>query len=399
MIETAPLWTYAEINPATPEFKLLGDGTQVPFMPLEAIWPGGRADYSHSLSWSSKQSYTQFRKGDILVPKITPTFEAGRAIVADIPSILGLASTEVHVVRPNCSADSRFLQYCFQSVPFLSEGACSLRGVGNLRRVTPYFVQNYKILRASLNTQRAIADYLDRETGEIDAMTAKMDLLAEKLEVRRISAIRRSTQYAEDDVPWRVVPTAHLFASIGSGTTPKGAEYYVENGTGIPWVTTSELRENLITSTLQDVTEKAVTAFSSLRIHPRGAIIIAMYGATIGRLGILGTDATTNQACCVFSGPRDVDPRFFYYSLWGQRDDIIREATGGGQPNINQGMLRRWRVPHPPIEEQRRIVGYLDQIIGKIDTMLAKVAELKSLLIERRAALITDVVTGRKKVA
>ena len=106
-----------------------------------------------------------------------------------------------------------------------------------------------------------------------------------------------------------------------------------------------------------------------------------------------------NQACCAFSCPRDVDPRFFYYSLWGQRNDLIREAAGGGQPNINQRMLRRWRVPHPPIEEQRRIADRLDEVTGKIDAMLAKVAELKSLLIERRAALITNVITGRKKVA
>lgn len=247
--------------------------------------------------------------------------------------------------------------------------------------------------------QRAIADYLDRETGEIDAMIAKMDELAETLEVRRTSAMQRSTQYADDGARWNVVPTAHLFASIGSGTTPKGSGYYVESGAGVPWVTTSELRENLVTATLQDVTEEAVAAVSSLRVHPRGAIVIAMYGATIGRLGVLGTDATMNQACCAFSSPRDVDPRFFYYTLWGQRDDIIREAAGGGQPNISQGMLRRWRVPHPPVDEQRRIADHLDEVTGKIDTMLAKVAELKSLLIERRAALITDVVTGRKAVA
>ena len=62
-------------------------------------------------------------------------------------------------------------------------------------------------------------------------------------------------------------------------------------------------------------------------------------------------------------------------------------------------MLRRWRVPNPPIDEQRRIADHLDEVTGKIDAMLAKVAELKSLLIERRAALIADVVTGRKKVA
>jgi len=114
---------------------------------------------------------------------------------------------------------------------------------------------------------------------------------------------------------------------------------------------------------------------------------------------VLGVEATTNQACCVFSDPRGMDMRFFYYALWGQRADIIREAVGGGQPNISQGMLRRWKIPQPPLAAQRRIADHLDEVTARIDAMLAKVAQLKTLLLERRAALITDVVTGRKEVA
>lgn len=105
-----------------------------------------------------------------------------------------------------------------------------------------------------------------------------------------------------------------------------------------------------------------------------------------------------NQACCAFSSPRNVDSRFFYYALWGQREELILEANGGGQPNISQGFLRRWRVPCPPLVEQRRIADHLDEVTGRIDAMLATIDELKALLVERRAALITDVVTGRKKV-
>lgn len=247
--------------------------------------------------------------------------------------------------------------------------------------------------------REAIADYLDRETGEIDSMIGKLNELAASLELRRLSTIQRQTQFQSTGERWDVVPTAHLFGSIGSGTTPKDQHYYTEAEDGIPWVTTSELREGEITATKQNVTEKAVESLSSLKVHPRGAVLIAMYGATIGRLGVLGVDAAMNQACCAFSYPQAVDATFFYYSLWGQRDDIIREAVGGGQPNINQGMLRRWRVPYPPLDEQKRIADRLDETTGKIDAMLAKVAELKALLIERRAALITDVVTGRKDVA
>lgn len=112
MTRIAPVWLYAEVNPATPEFKTLDDGAEVSFMPLEAVWPGEKADYTNVLPWSSKQSYSQFRRGDILVPKITPTFEAGRTIIAEIPFALGLASTEVHVVRPNASSSVSLLMIC-----------------------------------------------------------------------------------------------------------------------------------------------------------------------------------------------------------------------------------------------------------------------------------------------
>lgn len=249
-----------------------------------------------------------------------------------------------------------------------------------------------------LESQLIIAQYLDHETGEIDAMLAKLNSLSEALAERKVLVIQNLTQRSDSGVRWTAVPTAHLFSSIGSGTTPKGVHYYAESGSGIPWVTTSELRESVIVETTQDVTEEAVGALSALRVHPRGSVVIAMYGATIGRLAMLGVDAAMNQACCAFSSPRNVDSRFFYYALWGQREELILEANGGGQPNISQGFLRRWRVPCPPLVEQRRIADRLDEVTGRVDAMLATIDELKALLVERRAALITDVVTGRKKI-
>ena len=375
------------------------DEEYLPYLRAAHIQANGRLDMSvePKMMWFSpdEQRAYQLRAGDVL---LVEGGAVGRSVFLpqDLPG-LGFQNALIRL-RPIAGTDGRYLDYCLQSAVANGEINAFSTSV-SIAHFTAEKVGRFRIPYSQPDRQRAIANYLDRETCQIDAMIAKLDALVEMLKVRRVSAIRRSTQYAEDGAKWRVVPTAHLFASIGSGTTPKGIGYYVESGAGIPWVTTSELRENLVTATFQNVTDEAVTAFSSLHIHPRGSIVIAMYGATIGRLGILDTDAAMNQACCAFSCPRDVDPRFFYYSLWGQRNDLIREAAGGGQPNINQRMLRRWRVPHPPIEEQRRIADRLDEVTGKIDAMLAKVAELKSLLIERRAALITNVITGRKKVA
>lgn len=336
---------------------------------------------------------TPFSVGDVLFGKLRPYL--AKYWLADRK---GTAGGDIHVYRAAPGIDPRYLTYIVASRNFVRFAEAASKGV-KMPRVEWMSLREYPVIKWSLALQSAIADYLDRETGRIDAMLEKLDELISQLEARRLTAIRQETQFKADGVQWDTVPTAHMFESIGSGTTPKGQEFYTSDGSGIPWVTTSELRENVITKTVQNVTAEAVDSISSLRVHPAGAIVIAMYGATIGRLGVLGVDATMNQACCAFAEPRDADPRFFYYALWGQREDIVREAAGGGQPNISQGMLRRWRVPAPPLDEQRRIADHLDVVDCRIGAMLDKAAELKALLVEHRAALITDVVTGRKKVS
>lgn len=336
---------------------------------------------------------TPFSAGDVLFGKLRPYL--AKYWLADRS---GTAGGDVHVYRPSGGVEPRFLNYVVGSSDFVRYAEAVSKGT-KMPRAEWTGLRQFQVTDFDLNSQRVIADFLDCETAEIDAMTTKLDELAKQIYGRKLSVIQRQTQFTMDGERWDTVPTAHLFDSIGSGTTPKELEHYTDNENGIAWVTTSELRENEILETNQRVTQAAVHAVSSLKVHPRGAILIAMYGATIGRLGVLGVDATVNQACCAFSGPRGIDTRYFYYTLWGQRNDIIRQAVGGGQPNISQTILRRWRVPQPPMDEQERVVAHLDEATDRIDAMLGKIASLKELLIERRAALITDLVTGRREVA
>jgi type I restriction enzyme S subunit len=189
---------------------------------------------------------------------------------------------------------------------------------------------------------------------------------------------------------WEVRRATWLF-TIGSGTTPSDDPTYY--GGEIPWITTSELRESVIDSTERTVTQRALLEFPSLKMHPKGSVAVAMYGATIGRLGILGIPATVNQACCVFSNPKRIDARFWFYWLQMRRDHLISLGYGGGQPNLSQGLLRSIRVPTPSLAEQKKIIAFLDQETGKIDALVAKKERLIELLQEKRTALITRAVT------
>lgn len=191
---------------------------------------------------------------------------------------------------------------------------------------------------------------------------------------------------------WETWKITHGFQTIGSGTTPKSdsSEYYDGE---IPWVTTSELRETEVTNTYKELSEAALDHYSTLKIYPSGSLLIAMYGATIGRLGILGIPATVNQACCVFSKPTKFDTKFTFYWLWMRRPILIALSSGGGQPNLSQDDLCQLRIPIPVVAEQQFIASFLDRKTAEIDALIAKKRRMIVLLQEKRTAVISHAVS------
>lgn len=191
---------------------------------------------------------------------------------------------------------------------------------------------------------------------------------------------------------WEVWKVTHGFRQIGSGTTPKSEDRQYYDG-NVPWVTTSELRETIIYETEKSVSDIALKDYSSLKTYPEGTLLIAMYGATIGRLGILGAPATMNQACCAFSSPIVFDQNYFFFWLIYRRQILISLSEGGGQPNLNQEELKALKVPIPNLEEQKHIAAFLNKETAKIDALIEKKQKQIGLLQEKRTALITRAVT------
>ncbi|MDU7310969.1 MAG: restriction endonuclease subunit S [Aeromonas sp.] len=223
------------------------------------------------------------------------------------------------------------------------------------------------------------------------AVTSQQDLA---------SKYKSYPEYKDSGVEWLgTIPThwemwklAHAYEVIGSGTTPPTNEegWF---GDGIPWVTTGELREIIIEQTSKCITYEALNVFSALRVHPAGSVVIAMYGATIGRLGILGVNATTNQACCVLTRSIHLDNKYVFYWLQAFRDDIVRLSSGGGQPNINQEKVASLKISAPDERHQRTISAFLDYETARIDRLIAKQQRLIELLKEKRQAVISHAVT------
>ena len=195
------------------------------------------------------------------------------------------------------------------------------------------------------------------------------------------------------DVPthWTTPSLGLLFKFKGSGTTPKDDQWY---GGSVPWVMTGDLNDTTITTTRRTVLPEAVHEFSALRMYTPGSLIVAMYGATIGKTGLLGIDACTNQACCVLSEPIDgVEVKYLQSVVNSARSNLIEKGYGGGQPNINAHIVRSLRIPVPPPDEQTAIVCYLARADDRILRAISAKERLIELLIEQRQAVIHRAVT------
>jgi type I restriction enzyme S subunit len=198
------------------------------------------------------------------------------------------------------------------------------------------------------------------------------------------------------DVPshWESWKISHAFNRIGSGTTPEsGNPIYHENGT-INWLNTGDLNDGVLDSCSKKITTKALEDYSSLKLFPTGSLVMAMYGATIGKTAILNFETTTNQACCVFCDSSIIDLKFLQYWFIGNKEQIINLAIGGGQPNISQNILKDIRVWCPDYSEQVSLTQFLDHKTTQIDHLIAKKEQFIQLLEEERVAVINQAVTN-----
>ena len=186
--------------------------------------------------------------------------------------------------------------------------------------------------------------------------------------------------------------------SIGTGSTPLKSErdFYV-NG-DVPWVTSAATNNQFIEAPDQFVTQKAVRE-CNLRIYPKGSLLIALYGQgkTRGQVGQLMFDSTTNQACAVleFFGSGELVRDYIRLFFLKKYDELREQAAGGAQPNLSGGMIRLTRVPLPPIDEQRRIVAKVVQLMALVDALETQLAASRVTAANLLSALVAELTTKK----
>ena len=225
--------------------------------------------------------------------------------------------------------------------------------------------------------QSAIQGKLTEQLATDDKVEDLLQVIEEEKELlikeKKIKKQKPLPEITEDEIPF-AIPENWKWVRLGeigiweAGTTPSRSksEYYI-NGK-IPWVKTGDLTDSILKSVTENITQLALEE-TSLKIKPVGSVLIAMYGATIGKVSILGIEATTNQACCACVTYKNIYNKYIFYYLISQRDNLKKMGAGGAQPNISREKIIKTIMPLPPLAEQKRIVEKLDNVLANIDEL------------------------------
>lgn len=407
----------AHVGPDTPVAHLRGD-EEATFLPLEAIWPDHRYDSSRLRPVKELTSgYTRFMEGDVLVPKITPTFEAARSTIArDLRDGLGFGTTELHILRPGPQLDARFLWYRTLAQDFVGQGKGAMVGVAGQKRVPPDFVKDFEFLLPPLDEQRRIADFLGRETAQVDALNARkrrlLSLLGEMRAAVGLAAVSGHLTSTEAErvgsgLPWLSTVPSHwrvaklsFVARLGTGHTPSRSKAaYWDTNRDIPWLTTGDIerfrddRCEVLEETKESISRIGLEN-SSAELHPAGTVALSRT-ASVGFSVVMGEDMATSQDFATWTCSESLDPRFLLLCLRAMRTDFQKRlAIGSTHKTIYMPEIQSLRVPLPAVDEQKRAVELAKKEMQRIDQVSDLIRRQLPRLDERRDALITAAVTG-----
>lgn len=359
---------------------------------------------------SSTDGYWLVKKGDIVVNKLLAWMGS-----VGLSEYDGVTSPAYDVLRKTSKlVDVRYYSYLFRTEIAKQIFKKNSRGIMDMR-LRLYFdkLGAITVPVPPFSTQQAIATYIDTKTTQIDH---QMDLLGKKAaqygKLKQSLISETVTRGLDKSVPmkesgekwigevpahWEFRKISQSFSQIGSGTTPKSdAGIYYEAGT-TNWINTGDLNDGILHSCKRTISKRALEDYS-LTIYPAGSLIVAMYGATIGKVAISMIEGCTNQACCVLNGSKSLSVNFLFYWLISNRAFLISLSYGGGQPNISQDTIKSLRVSSPSFVDQVKIAAHLDKETGRIDAIVNAINSQIDKLANLRKALINDVVSGKIKV-
>jgi len=265
---------------------------------------------------------------------------------------------------PPENVNLHFLYHLFLTLDFASLDRST--AIPGLNRNDAYAIN---IPLPPLPEQERIVARLEELLSDLEAGVAALMRVRAGLKRYKASVLKAACEgklsdnkgLGDGELPdgWRWTTIGDV-ADTTSGGTPsrKNPEYF--QGT-IPWVKSGELGDGFISKTEEKITDDALRN-SSAKLFPSGTVLVALYGATVGKVGILKIEAASNQAvCALFPRNNSFTAKFMFYWLMSQRRELINKSMGGAQPNISQGIVRSHLFPLFPLPEQERIVAEIER--------------------------------------
>jgi type I restriction enzyme S subunit len=377
----------------------------------------GQIENGDSLA-SAKQKVT---KPVVLVSKLNPR-KATICIASPQSGFLTICSTEFVALNAD-QCELRFLEYLTRSELFRQLLDSKVQSVTRShQRAKPDDIYKFWNAWPSRNEQRAIADFLDRETARLDVLAGKKRELIEKLKEKRTALISRTVTRG---LPPEAARAAGLnphpklkpsgiewLGGIPEHWNAKRLKHAAVVTTGFAFSSDDFTADGVPVLRIGDIDQEGQVSLVESKFLPvdylrrysnvlvrKGDIVMAMTGATIGKVGryVENTPALLNQRVCIFRAVETGEQAFLWYLLNSEFyiEHVVLTAFGGAQPNISDTELLSCPVPLPDKPEQRAIANYLDRETAKIDKMMEKVEAAIEKLQEYRTALITAAVTGK----
>ena len=315
--------------------------------------------------------------GDILISHINSTKHLGKCAIyqGDPPALIHGMNLLALRVDPDVAA-SRYVYWMLSSTGFRRKLPRITKNSVNQSSFNISSLKMLEIPLPPLAEQKRIAGILDAA----DALRAKRrEALAQLDTLLQSTFLDMFGDPVTNPMKWES-PSLADFCKTGTGGTPsrRKMQRYYEGGT-VPWVKSGELREAVITNTGERITEAALRE-ANVKLVPKDALLLALYGATVGRLGILGIQATTNQAVChIIPDPLRADLRYMFHSLSNQVSHVVGRGVGGAQPNISQGIVKSLSIPLAPLDLQHHFAAIVESVEHQKARQRAHLAELDTL--------------------
>ncbi|MEM5492466.1 restriction endonuclease subunit S [Hoeflea sp. AS16] len=356
-VRAARLGDVCEVNPRTP--KGISDDTVVSFLPMSAVSEGGFVSSEETRTFGTvKKGYTYFERGDVLVAKITPCFENGKAAPTDkITNQLGFGSTEFHVVRPSREVDAKYVFYLLWNDKFRAVAGKGMTGSAGQKRVPADLLKRLEIPLPPLDEQKRIAAILDKADllrQKRRQAIALLDNLTQSIFLEMFGDLRINER------KWPVENLDALCKRITVGIVVKPASYYQDQGVIAIRSQNIEVEGFNLREVVYFSKEDNEGPLAKTRIFA-GDVVIVRTGQP-GKAAVVDHQLDGSNAIDVLIVTPDfskIDPQFFstFINSPVGKQIVLSEQRGQIQQHLNVGSLKKAAIPLPPLVNQQHFTA------------------------------------------